>query len=844
MSERSARKDAAAALLMIVRGRLRSAWHFSRAVPLCATVVAALWVVAVLTHSLMTGPSPAVTGRFGIGVRPLSSGAWWAPITSAFFSSGLLGYAAITVAFLVACAPLERRIGTLRATVLFVVSQVIGSLVAVGLIAFGQRTGDIWAGQLASAVDVGASPGAVGLLFGASRALRPLWRRRLRVLLAAILLTTALYAGDFSDVVRLVAAVVGLALGALIVREHPGPAHRQIHSDRRALVALIVAAAAIGPVTTLLTSRRFGPLSALDFLFLPSLGPSDVLQWCSRVAAGDPARCETAATAFLVQGIGPLVQTLLPVLVLAVLAEGLRRGRRAACIGAVTVNIGLAAIGAFLSRRQLADLVEDKTIDSFGGSELWIIRLAPTALPLAIAALVFVYRSEFPIRMPYAARRRWLTVTVAAAALVAAGYLVVGWFVRDGFEPAPGLGALVASLPERFAPSGFVGGHSSFFPISPAAIALYRWTGTAFWTVVLVATVISFWRVRGAEGAVDRAAAAAILRRDSGPNTMAYMTLWRGNHYFFSADGSSVIAYRVIAGVAVTTGDPIGPHPAAAVEEFVSYCAGLGWTPCFFSVTERTADLLRYEGFGTLRVASDSVLDPSTLTFAGKPWQHLRAAFHRAERLGVTAKWSAFEDLPAEVIRQVEVIDRQWLAEKQLPEMGFTLGGIRELKDPAVRCVVALDAAGRVYAITSWLPGYRGGRVVGWTLDFMRHPPDSFTGATEFLIGTALTTFREEGARYVSLSGVPLVSPESDVADGTLGRAIDAIAGVLEPVYGFRSLFTFKAKFLPTYVPLFMAYPDPSALPTVTNAVLHAYVPHVGPAQFTHLLRRLLRAPS
>lgn len=325
---------------------------------------------------------------------------------------------------------------------------------------------------------------------------------------------------------------------------------------------------------------------------------------------------------------------------------------------------------------------------------------------------------------------------------------------------------------------------------------------------------------------------------------MAYMALWRGNHYYFTADGSSVIAYRVIAGVAVTTGDPIGPHPAAAIEEFVSYCAGAGWTPCFFSVSERTANLLRYEGFRAIRVAADSVIDLRTLSFAGKPWQHLRAAFHRAERLGVRERWSAYDDLPPKITSQVEEIDRRWLADKQLPEMGFTLGGLRELRDPAVRCVVAVDDVDRVYAVTSWLPGYRDGRVVGWTLDLMRRAPDSFTGATEFLIGTALQRFRDEGAEYVSLSGVPLVWPDGEEPVGTLGRAIDAMAGILEPVYGFRSLYAFKAKFSPTYVPLYMAYPDPSALPTVTNAVLHAYVPHVRRTELTNVLRLVLRSAS
>ncbi|MEV6242462.1 hypothetical protein [Lentzea sp. NPDC051838] len=40
---------------------------------------------------------------------------------------------------------------------------------------------------------------------------------------------------------------------------------------------------------------------------------------------------------------------------------------------------------------------------------------------------------------------------------------------------------------------------------------------------------------------------------------------------------------------------------------------------------------------------------------------------------------------------------------------------------------------------------------------------------------------------------------------------LDLTGQVMEPVYGFRSLFAFKAKFQPSYRPMYMAYLD--ALP-------------------------------
>lgn len=832
------------AVIRTARPRAIAVARFARGAPVTAALIAALWVVAAVTGSLIGGPGASLTDRFGFGAAQLAAGRWWTPVTAMFFSSGLPGYVAVTVLLVAACAPMERQIGSGRAAVVVASSQVIGVLIAGGLIAFGARVGDVWAGHLHGSVDVGIAPAVIGVVIGGSRSLSPLWRRRLRVVVAAVLVVGLLYVGGAADVTSVAAALVGAAVGAVVVRAHPRARQPHPRADRRALVALIVAAAAIGPIASLGAAHRFGPLSALDFLFVPALTPADVTRWCVATTSSDGARCAETSTAFLVQGIGPLIQTLLPALVLLVLAEGLRRGRRAALIGTVVVNVGLAVIGAFLSREELADLISAPTGAVVGGAQVWVVRLAPIVLPLAIATLVVVYRAEFPILMPRAARRRWLVLTLAVAAAVIVATVVVGWLVRDQFDPAPTLRQLLQSVPGRFAPSGYVGGADPFFPVGDVAVALYRWSGTTFWAVVLIATGVSFWQVRGADENPDRSAAAALVRQDSGPGTMAYMALWRGNHYFFTADRSTLVAYRVIAGVAVTTGDPIGPHPASAMEQFVAYCAAAGWTPAFFSVTERTATIARAEGYRTLKVASDAVLDPRGLSFAGKPWQHLRAAFHRADRLGVTARWALFDDLPRETRDQIARIDRQWLAGKHLPEMGFTLGGLAELADRNVRLLLAVDSDGRVLAVTSWLPGYRDGAVVGWTVDFMRRDPDAFTGAMEFVIGTALTTFGEEGAEYVSLSGVPLAWPDGAAPGGVVGRALDALSGIMEPVYGFRSLFRFKSKFSPTFVPLYLVYTDVSALPTVTNAVLHAYVPHVGPGELTHLLRRLVAAPA
>jgi lysylphosphatidylglycerol synthetase-like protein (DUF2156 family) len=199
---------------------------------------------------------------------------------------------------------------------------------------------------------------------------------------------------------------------------------------------------------------------------------------------------------------------------------------------------------------------------------------------------------------------------------------------------------------------------------------------------------------------------------------------------------------------------------------------------------------------------------------------------------------------------QILAISEEWVADRTMPEMGFTLGGLDELNDPEVRCLLAIDAHQQVHAVTSWLPVYRNGRIVGWTLDFMRRRSAGFRPAVEFLIASAATSLKDENCDFISLSGAPLarvapalhpdVTPAGPPATAGLDRLLDRLGSALEPVYGFRSLLAFKSKFHPSYVPLFMAYPDSAALPGIANALTRAYLPELSLGEGFRLLRSIV----
>ncbi len=240
-------------------------------------------------------------------------------------------------------------------------------------------------------------------------------------------------------------------------------------------------------------------------------------------------------------------------------------------------------------------------------------------------------------------------------------------------------------------------------------------------------------------------------------------------------------------------------------------------------------------------MAEETVVPLGGLTFTGRRWQDVRTALNRAGRAGITAEWLTWRAAPLALTDQIRAISEEWVADKGLPEMGFTLGGLDELADDEVRLLLAVDADRTVHGVTSWLPVRRDGAVVGWTLDFMRRRGEGFRGVMEFLIASAALHAQADGAEFLSLSGAPLARLDRGEPGDALQRLLDLAGRSLEPVYGFRSLLAFKAKFQPEYRPLFLAYPDPAALPRIGTAIGRAYLPDVGPRQFGRLVRRVVR---
>ncbi|MFF7636581.1 bifunctional lysylphosphatidylglycerol flippase/synthetase MprF [Kitasatospora sp. NPDC008050] len=805
-----------------------------REAPLTVGLTVLLWVVGAATGSLGSGPSPHLLSQVGVGIPTLEAGRWWTPVSSLLWCSGTVPYLLTTAALLIIGPLAERRLGRRRAGAVLIAGQVVGVLVGTGLVRLGIAVGETWTQGLNEQIAVGPAPGLFALAGALSFRLTALWRRRLQLVVVLVPLVLMLYVGHLQAVQRLVATVLGLVAGLLLARERVAwRPRRPSHAETRVLVALCVAGSALGPLVASLYRDAYGPFNTFSDLYFSRPPSAEDIAYACSVSADECAHLKSALHFF--DSPGRLMAALVPVLLL-VLAEGLRRGLRLAwwCIAVVQL-LWIALLSWLL------EVLLGQAGDLGGPSEVWQLVGEALLMPVLVLLLLLITRKRFSLRLPARDLKR-LGLVIGGTLLAAClAYVGIGWLVRDQYNPDATLPVLLRGLPSEFLPPAY----NDLILTSPVAVggtsqALTIYAGLLFWVVTLLSLLLAFRRPSVQADAADAARARELLTRHGG-STLSFIATWDGNHYWFDEGSEAAVPYRVISTVALTTGDPFGEPTARrrAVAGFAAYCDARGWTPCFYSVTPQTLDEGERLGWRSLQVAEDTVVPLADLAFTGKKWQDIRTSLNKARKEGITAEWWSWQHAPLAVRDQVRSISEEWVADKGLPEMGFTLGGLDELADPAVRILIAIDQDRTVHGLTSWMPVYRDGEPIGWTLDFMRRRADGFRGVMEFLIASAALGFKEEGAEFLSLSGAPLARADRGVPQTALQRMLDWMGKSLEPVYGFRSLLAFKAKFQPEYRPMYMLYPDPAALPNITRAIGKAYLPHLTPGQGMRLMRRL-----
>ncbi|MET3949796.1 DUF2156 domain-containing protein [Arthrobacter sp. UYEF36] len=842
------RGSGAASLRGLGREGLRQSAGHLRAIPFTLAVLAAFLITGAATGSFLAGPPESLLDLASVSAPELKAGRWWAMFSSMFFATNLLAYTSAALMILLLLGLAERQLGTRRTAVFYFAAQFAAVTLFLLVTQLARYTDDGWLSAMVDARLMGPYAAVLAVSLASCGLLPTLWQRRLRTAVVSVSLMLVLYVGHAETVVGFAGALAGLAAGWWIQGDK-GTLHRHRSTGRetRNLLALSVAIFAVGPILTATVRTPTGPLALLRDVVL---NPLPTLNQLEQNCGGTiDATCLEAGHAGFAGPLG-LALAVVPVVLLLICADGMRHGRRLALRIAITLQLAVTVMAAvYLSLFARIPQYANRPHTGVMGSG--IVHVLPlVVVPLVLVVLLAVNRRQFRVETSPRARRA-LAAVVGGTWLVLASLYTGVWLAAGGMDRDGGLLGLAAELSRQYLPLPIPGIYSRVFQGRDAVEAfLFAASGIVFWAVALAAVwLVLQRRLHPSDaGAGDRDVARSLIRQ--GGDSLSWMALWEPNKYWFAPEGRGGVAYQQHGNVALTLAGPFGPaefHGETAAG-FIQYCAEQALIPCFYSCTDELWPLLEDRGFRRVAVAQETRLAVRSLEFKGKDWQNVRTALNRAKKSGVHAVWGRYADFAPSVRAQLSEVSEEWAAQKSVPEMGFTLGGIDELEDPEVLCCLAVDAEGQVQGVTSWLPVYADGRLVSWTLDFMRRRGDAFPGVMEFLIASAVQELRSS-VEVISLSGSPLAKEEATVADAAgdepgpeaLARILDVVGKALEPVYGFRSLATFKSRFKPDYRTLYLFYQDPLQLPAMGRALSRAYLPGLSVRQSARLLRTLVR---
>lgn len=756
-----------------------------RAYPATSAIVIVALGVGVATGALWSDVSgnEKLYDSVAYGVEPLRDGRWWTFFTGAFFVPELMLYIPVLGFLVVAASIYERRVGHWQTLVVVVLGQVAGSMLTAFFLWGFRDSSWTWAAYLARTVDVGISAGAFAVLGALTAVMQPVWRTRLRVAVSAYLFAMVLRSGLLWDVEHFASWVLGMLAGPFFAGRLPE--RPQVHFGRRtqrAVIALVLAVLAISTLVEAVFPGNGGPFNDGREPFTPS-----------------------HVTLALV------VTSLITLL----LADGLRRGRRLAW-WIITVLTGLTVLGLL-------------------GVKASAERNAELVIYGALLILLLVGYRAFGVRARVSsfrhAGRRILWVAAALFAYTAIGFAVL----KDDFVPRADPSDMVAEFVSRI----FFSSTDNVTPVTTAADWFVRSIGWVWIGALLLTLGGLIYQSRRPKPVVpEEDARLRGLLASHNSSSIEWMLTWEGNTLWFSSDGATAIGYRVVGSVALCLADPVGPSTGrlAALREFDEFCFERGWIPCLFAAGQESADLAPALRWKAVQVAEDSIVDLPDLEFKGKPWQDVRTALNKAGKEDIQLVVTHWADARPAVTDQLRVISEGWVADKSLPEMGFTLGGLAEADDPAVRLHLAQRDDGTIEGFTSWMPIQSDGEVVGWTVDLMRRRDEGFRPVMEFLIGASAMQLKEEGYRYISLSAAPLAKAPDNLAANSdqdvMQKLLDFLGTTLEPYYGFRSLLAFKAKFQPRFAPMYLVFPDETALLEIGLAISRAYMPDATPTDW------------
>ncbi|MFK0246691.1 phosphatidylglycerol lysyltransferase domain-containing protein [Amycolatopsis azurea] len=316
-------------------------------------------------------------------------------------------------------------------------------------------------------------------------------------------------------------------------------------------------------------------------------------------------------------------------------------------------------------------------------------------------------------------------------------------------------------------------------------------------------------------------------------DSLGYFALRRDKFVVFSKSGKAAVTYRVIAGVALCSADPLGDPEAwpGAIEEYLDVCRRYAWTPATMGCSELGATVWARFGLEVLEIGDEAVVDTETFTLEGRVMRGVRQAVSRTKRAGYTVSVRKAEDLSSGELDELRALAATWRGTDT--ERGFSMA-LGRMGDPGSVLVTA-EHEGRMRGVLQFVPW--GEKDL--SMDVMRRDRTADNGINELMISELLLA---TPARHVSLNFAAfraVLEQGQRIGAGPVARLSARTLRFFSRWIQIETLYRFNAKFQPRWVPRYLAYPAARDLPRVGIAVFEAEGLGGRPSGLLRALRRV-----
>ncbi|MGI5399524.1 phosphatidylglycerol lysyltransferase domain-containing protein [Streptomyces sp. CA-135486] len=329
-------------------------------------------------------------------------------------------------------------------------------------------------------------------------------------------------------------------------------------------------------------------------------------------------------------------------------------------------------------------------------------------------------------------------------------------------------------------------------------------------TLLLLAVLYAAFRSRRAVDPLtedDEERLRVLLQRHGDRDSLGYFALRREKSVVWSPTGKAAVTYRVVGGVSLASGDPLGDPEAwpGAIDPWLAEAREHGWIPAVMGASEEAGTIYARHGLDALELGDEAIVETDDFTLDGRAMRTVRQAYNRVKRAGYEVRIRRHEEIPPEEMDVLLGRADDW--RDGATERGFSMA-LGRLGDPGDgRCVMleCTDGQGGLRAVLSFVPwGPKG-----LSLDLMRRDRDSENGLMEFMVIELLQRAKEIGITQVSLNFAMFRSVferGSKLGAGPVLRLWRSLLSFFSRWWQIESLYRANAKYRPIWEPRFMLF--------------------------------------